>query len=161
MFQASEVRRLWHNQKIASPGSICELSFRLVNLIAAFCDKSVHPREVCERALDIDGDHRLWRQVLPPHFEYLTVPLGTPACTEGLAMVRHEYPNLLIAEAWNHWRTQRILTNKIIVKSSALHDERVLAALLVIQQMCMDLCITALNFTDDPRKFTLFCAFYK
>jgi hypothetical protein len=156
-FQTSAIRQQWQHRNIASPGSICEISFRMVNLRAAFQNGEVtDPQVIREAALDIDSDLETWRAGVPLNWRYATIdateaPVGT--CFDGK---RHVYPSLWIAEVWNSWRTLRILVNQIIVqnelRSSVPGNAQKSIALSIIHQFSTELCISTTSFMDTPRR---------
>src|SRR5215469_5390983 len=150
-FQTSTIRQQWQHRKIASRGSICEISFRLVNLRAAFENGEItDPHVIRETALEIDADLETWRAGAPPNWRYSTnnvteASVGT--CFDGK---RHVYPNLWVADGWNNWRSVRIVVNQIIMqnelRSSAPDNEQKSIAVPIIRQFSTDLCISASSF---------------
>lgn len=156
-FKTSGIRQQWQQRNIANPNSIWEISFRIVNLRAAFKNGEVtDPRVIRETALDIDAELETWKASAPPNWRYATnnateASVGT--CFDGK---RHVYPNLGIAEGWNNWRTLRIFVNQIIMqnelRSSMPDNVQKFIALVIIHQLSTDLCISASSFTGSPRR---------
>jgi hypothetical protein len=156
-FEASAIRQQWRHRNIASPGSISEISFRIVNLRAALQNGEVtDPRVIREIALEIDGDLETWRAGVPLNWRYATIDatealVGT--CFDGK---RHVYPSLWIADVWNNWRALRILVNQIIVqnelRSSVPDNVQKSVALSIIHQFSTELCISTTSFTGTPRR---------
>lgn len=157
-FHTSGLRNRWKHRNIASPASICELSYRLVNLRAAFKTGQIaDPRIILETALDIDDDletfqagvHGIWRYST---MNVVDAPTGT--YFEGK---RHVYPNLWIAEVYNNWRVLRILINQIILQSELRVGMSDLAqrSLELVQRFCAELCISVPTFVDSPRGYVL------
>ncbi|KAL1874022.1 hypothetical protein VTK73DRAFT_576 [Phialemonium thermophilum] len=152
-FQASEIRSQWQRSNIASPASICELSFRIVNLRAAVKGGDISDSSTIRAlALDIDGDLREWREIIPPKWRYVDVLDRTAVHDDNeLDGRRHEYPNAWVAEIWNTWRSLRILVNRVLIENGM--DESGLdrdSMVSVIQQMSFDICVSASSFVDAP-----------
>ena len=153
-FETSAIRQ---HRNVSSPGSICEISFRIVNLRAALRNGEVtDPQVIRETALEIDGDLETWRAGVPRNWRYATIdaneaPVGT--CFDGK---RHVYPNLWIVDVWNNWRTLRILVNQIIVqnelRSSVPDNAQKSIALSIIHHFSTELCISTASFTGTPRR---------
>ena len=151
-FQTSIVRQQWQHRKIASRGSICEISFRVINLRAAFGNGEItDPQAIRRTALEIDTDLETWSAGAPPNWRYSANNVDT--CFGGKC---HVYPNLWVAQAWNNWRSLRIVINQIIMqnefRSSAPDNEQKSISLSIIRQFSTDLCISASNFAGTPRK---------
>ncbi|KIX07330.1 uncharacterized protein Z518_01983 [Rhinocladiella mackenziei CBS 650.93] len=157
-FQTSAIRQQWQHRRVASPGSICEISFRMVNLRAAFKNGEVtDPQVIRKTALEIDGDLEVWRAGVPPNWRYTTIDApgaGVDTCFDGKS---HVYPTPWIADAWNNWRILRILVNQIIVqnevRSSVPENAQKSIALSIIRQSSADICISTSSFIGTPRKF--------
>ena len=155
-FETSGIRQQWKRRNIASPASICALSFRIVNLRAAFKTGEMTDQQLIrETALDIDSDLETWKAGVPISWRHATIddPNTDPAtCFEGK---RHVYPNLWIAEAWNNWRSLRILVNQIILQNELRTDMSGIAerAVEMIRHFSAELCISISSFTNSPRKF--------
>jgi len=157
IFQTSTIRQQWQHRSIASRGSICEISFRVVNLRAAFENGEItDPRVIRETALEIDADLETWRAGAPTKWRYSTnlvtdALVGT--CFEGKC---HVYPNFWVAHVWNNWRTLRILVNQIIVqnelRSSAPDNAQKSIAISIIRQFSTELCTSTSSFIGTSRK---------
>src|SRR4051812_4290533 len=157
-FHSSTIRQRWRQHRIASPASICEISFRLVNLRAAFkSGLSTDAEAIRETALELDGDLENWRVIAARDWSYSTNE--TPESDVGVSFdgKRHTYPSLWIAEAWNNWRTLRILVNQIIihteVRLGGLKRPQTYTSILLIRQLSSDICISTSSFTGTPRTF--------
>jgi hypothetical protein len=160
-FEASPIRPRWRRRDVASPGSMSEISFRLVNLCARWETGEIpDPAVVRDVAREIDDDLEAWRQGVAPGWRYsVNADDGTTAVaatadgssggTTGFDGKRHVYPNLWVAEAWNSWRTLRIRVNQIIHQTDHRHRDRARAD---IRRLSTDLCISTSNFTGTPRK---------
>lgn len=151
-FYTSKTRKWWQRRNLASPNSICEISFRLVNLRAALTAGEITDAQIAvETATGIDSDLVTWRATMPEEWEYTAV--DSPDSFGG---VTHIYPNLWVAEVWKNWRILRILINQMIGENEAGSDkpneERISQALSVIRQASMELCISCFNFMGTPRK---------
>ena len=156
-FETSAIRQQWQHRNVASPGSICEISFRIVNLQAAFRNGEVtDPQVIRETALEIDGDLETWRAGVPRNWRYATIDATEAPVATYFDGKRHVYPNLWIADVWNNWRTLRILVNQIIVqnelRSSVPDNAQKSIALSIIHQFSTELCISTASFTGTPRR---------
>ena len=140
---------------VASPASISELSYRLVNLRAAFKTGTItDPRIICETAFEIDDDLEAFRAGIPWYWEYTTVDATDAPTGTFFDGKRHVYPNLWVAEVWNNWRTLRILINQIILQSELRvgMSDQAQRSLELIHRFCAELCISAASFAHSPRK---------
>ncbi|KAK3937231.1 hypothetical protein QBC46DRAFT_461014 [Diplogelasinospora grovesii] len=159
IFQCSTMRQQWQQRRVASPGSTCEISFRIVNLQAAL--NSTHSDFICTKAVEIDGDLEAWRDgvLRLPSWQYCAT-ITSVDDGAGFDGKRHIYPNLWVAEAWNSWRTLRILVNQIIVRSTSSEDSGYSPVILsrvieVIRQLSTDLCISACALAGTSRVISL------
>ena len=154
-FHTSGLRMRMQKRNIASPASISELSYRLVNLGAAFKTGIItDPRIICETALGIDDDLETFRAGIPWYWGYTTVDATDAPTSTFFDGKRYVYPNLWIAEVWNNWRTLRILINQIILQSElrvGMSDDAQ-RSLELIHRFCAELCISIASFADSPRK---------
>ncbi|KPM38717.1 hypothetical protein AK830_g7849 [Neonectria ditissima] len=156
-FQASTIRQQWQLESLASDGSICEISFRLVNLRAVCKACVTDPEAIRKVALDIDAELESWQAGMSQKWRYTTVDVSKPSGNlfEGK---RHVYPNLWIAEIWNNWRIMRVLANQIIRQmecySGVSSYEPESNALAAIQRLSADVCISISSFRDTPRQST-------
>ena len=162
-FENSGVRQRWRERNFASRGSISVISFRIVNLRAAFKNGDIKdPRVVRMMALEIDADLDEWRVGLPPSWSYTTTHATVSAdvadCFNG---ARHRYASLWIAEVWNNWRALRVLVNQILVQSESgyrrlpSNTERTQTESLAIsriQDLSTDICVSVASFAGTPRK---------
>ena len=157
-FQSSTIRQQWRHHNLVSPASICEISFRIVNLRAAFKNGEItDPHVIRDIALEIDSDLDTWRAGLPQNWEYATNDATEAPAGTFFDNKCHVYPNLWIAEVWNNWRTLRILVNQIVVqnefRSSMPDNGQKSLSIIIIQQLSTELCISTASFTGNPRKF--------
>lgn len=175
-FTNGETREQLRQRKGACPGSICEISFRLINLLAIISNENnadstsnVDLNGICSVALDIDNDLEDWKASVSSHWSYdvadrmsdvdTTDPLDDPEER------RHLYPSHWVAEAWNNWRALRIATNQVIFKaindqchnlssSSGQRDKSVSAVRLNaidnIHRFSTEICIAAKDLVETP-----------
>ena len=154
-FETSGIRKQWKQRNIASPASICTLSFRIVNLRAAFKTGEMTDQQLIrETALDIDRDLETWKAGVPRTWRYATIEDPNTEPGTSFEGKRHVYPNLWIAEAWNNWRSLRILVNQIILQNELRTDMSDIAerAVEMIRHFSAELCMSISSFTDSPRK---------
>lgn len=157
-FQDSTIRQQWQRSNVASRGSVCQISFRIVNLGAVFANREITDLDViCDMALEIDRDLEAWREGAPSGWAYTRIDASETNPGTFFDTHIHVYPSLWIAEAWNNWRALRIVVNKIIYQceacSDAPRDARQSAALSIIQELSTDMCISISSFMGTPRQF--------
>lgn len=141
-FESGVIRQQWRRRKVASHGSISEISFRLVNLRAAVKNGEItDSRVIRDMALGIDRDLETWRAGVPVEWRYTVVdgshvavdtendtdndgdadtdtdPNPDPDPDHPFEGKTHTYPTLWIAEAWTNWRILRILANQVVVQT--------------------------------------------
>ncbi|KAJ9608738.1 hypothetical protein H2200_006509 [Cladophialophora chaetospira] len=155
-FQSSPTRQQWQKRKIASPGSISEISFRTINLRAALKNRELtDPAIIRATALAIDADIASWRAALPPSWGYITTDKLKDAPGSFNPESSHIYTNNWIADAWNNWRTLRIIVKQIILEneicSMTPDPAQISTAEAVIRQMSIDICVSIHSFRDNPR----------
>jgi len=149
-FQSSAIRQIWQLSRVASSSSITEICFRIVNLRAALRQGDPMDRTMFRNmALDIDGDLEDWRAGLPSTWRYSTIHGPARDAQDLLQGVRHMYATLWIAEAWNNWRTLRLLVNQMLDAISVDSHESVSLQDLA-RQLCTDVCISVFNFAESP-----------
>ena len=156
-FQTSATRKEWQKRKIASPGSITEISFRTINFRAALQSGEITDyTTIRSTALGLDQDLENWREGLPEAWRYTTVHLeatGTHALFDGIS---HVYANNWIADAWNNWRVLRILVKEIILENETIRTDpdkaQINSAISVIRELSVDICISIYSFYDNPRE---------
>ena len=156
-FHNSTVRQQWQRRNVSSPGSICEISFRVVNLHAAVSSGEItDPQLICQKAFDIDSDLESWKVGLPPQWRYATAAASDETPGTYFDGQRHKYPSLWIADAWNNWRVLRIIVNQIIMQnggpSSLLNDIQRASVVSNIRHMSGELCTSAASFNGTPRR---------
>jgi hypothetical protein len=135
----------------ASLASISELSYRLVNLRAAFKTGMITDPRI------IDDDLDAFRAGVPWYWECATLDATDAPTGTFFDGKRHAYPNLWVAEVWNNWRTLRILINQIILQSELRTgmSDQAQRSLELIHRFCAELCISVASFAHSPRKFNL------
>ncbi|KAH8658131.1 hypothetical protein BX600DRAFT_63442 [Xylariales sp. PMI_506] len=142
-FENSTIRQFWRTNQVSSPASICEISFRAINLRATslrylkdnndrnnFVEDSDVLKRIRDTALAIDADLQAWKKITVPKWWYTSwdVPLQDPSSpsggkagagekASGFNGKIHHYHSLWVAEVWNNWRTVRIMVNQIIVNT--------------------------------------------
>ncbi|KAK4202942.1 hypothetical protein QBC40DRAFT_319686 [Triangularia verruculosa] len=149
-FQSSGIREQLHQRETRNPASICEISFRVVNLRAAVKNGTLSQKEILERALDIEADLKTWRQGLPSTWEYTTLD-----DTAGFDGKRHVYHNLSMAKVWNNWRTLCILVGRIMVQNEAYEVDPKLLTLRWMHDLMAEVCISASSFAEDAFALSL------
>ncbi|KAH8680288.1 hypothetical protein BGZ61DRAFT_456511 [Ilyonectria robusta] len=159
-FQTSIIRQQWQRSNVASRGSVCQISFRIVNLGAVFANGEITDLDVIrDMALEIDRDLEAWREGAPSGWAYARIDASEAAPGTFFDTHIHVYPSLWIAEAWNNWRALRIVVNKIIHQceacSDAPRDARQSAPLSIIQELSTDMCISISSFMGTPRVLSL------
>ncbi|KAH8880964.1 hypothetical protein GQ53DRAFT_812943 [Thozetella sp. PMI_491] len=132
--------------------------FRLLGFCASFRAGSLTDHgEIHDTAVAFDSGLIAWAAASTNSnvLRYSTIdtrdaPPGT--CFRGK---RHIYSSPLAAEAWNAWRTMRILTNQVMLEnatSSGTLDSAVgSGARDTIQQLSVDVCISAPIFVYTTR----------
>ncbi|KAK4672141.1 hypothetical protein QC763_100360 [Podospora pseudopauciseta] len=143
-FQSSGIREQLHQRETRNPASICEISFRVVNLRAAVKHGALSQEAILQSALDIDADLKTWREGLPFSWEYCTSDDST-----GFNGKRHQYGSLSMAKVWNNWRTLCILVGRIVVQNKVCAVERKATTLRWIHELMADVCISASSFGED------------
>ncbi|KAH7007070.1 hypothetical protein EDB80DRAFT_718179 [Ilyonectria destructans] len=159
-FQDSIIRQQWQRSNVASRGSVCQISFRIVNLGAVFANREITDLDVIrDMALEIDRDLEAWREGAPSGWAYTRIDASETNPGTFFDTHIHVYPSLWIAEAWNNWRALRIVVNKIIYQcetcSDASCDARQSVALSTIQELSTDMCISISSFMGTPRILSL------
>ncbi len=151
-FLASDTRKHWERNSISASSSISHMSLRLVNLRAAIHNGEITKSfQIQEIALEIDRDLQQWPTTVPPTWVPMAIETGRSqhAC---LGKSRHQYPSSFIAQAWNNWRTLRILINRTLLQHSCKSSLR--GDLLVrqlIQKLSIDICDSVPTFTNSSR----------
>ncbi|KAK5464680.1 hypothetical protein LTS15_001242 [Exophiala xenobiotica] len=159
-FQLSTVRQHWRQINVASPASITEISFRVVNLRAALSTGAVtDPEAIRTVAMDIDDDLETWRTGLTPSWRYSSTVTPEAHCGDCFNGLRHVYPSLWIAEAWNNWRILRLLVNQMLMQTPVDPSEATKKQ-NDIRQVCTDVCLTVYNFAESPSILSLIQPLY-
>lgn len=155
-FRSSGIRESWLRHEIATPGSISEISFRLVDLRADFKNGRVDPLDIQERALRIEESLGAWRSRLPSSWKYEVVQADGGPESGYFGGKRFVYANIWTADAWNNWRTLRIVVNQIIIENALrlAHPDIALqtTALSHIRGFSTELCMSVIEFLDSPRE---------
>ncbi|KAK4175490.1 hypothetical protein QBC36DRAFT_189790 [Triangularia setosa] len=149
-FQSSGIREQLHQPETRSPASVCEISFRVVNLRAAVKNGTLNQEIILARALDIEADLRTWREGLPSAWEYATSDDKT-----GFSGKRQEYGSLSMAKVWNNWRTLCILVGRILVQNEACEVDVKAATLKWMHELMAEVCISASSFGEDAFALSL------
>jgi hypothetical protein len=148
MFDASPMGKRRADSIPAPMGPLC---FRVLKLRDAIKRGEIRDGEtICEAAAAIDCDLISWAENLPG-YATSNVDIDRPPGTfhEGKC---HIYTNLWTAQAWNNWRTLRILVNQIILRHEPVGDSQDSAAVSHIRYLSTQICISAPNFSDTSRK---------
>ena len=152
----SSLRLRWRNSDVASPASICEISFRLVNLWSAFQNNTQPLEQTCNSALEIDADLSMWKDGLPSKWRYSLVNATETKDGTLLDGKQHIYSSSWITDVWNNWRALRMLTNQIVLEAEAqtvaTNADCISMARSRVQNLARDICISAASFGSSPRK---------
>ena len=155
-FEMSSLRQRWRNSDIASPASICEISFRLVNLWAAFQNETQTPGQTRKSALEIDADLSMWKDGLPSKWRYSLTHATEANDDTYLNGKKHIYSSSWVTDVWNNWRALRMLTNQIILEAEAKTIAPDADCLSVagsrVRDLARDICISSASFGSSPRE---------
>jgi len=162
-FRTSAIRRDWQHQNVASPGSLSEISFQVVNLRSAIEKGDLTDEDVIRRAaLQIDDDLFGWKATTSHGWHCHKVGLPHIRGSEVLNGQRHVYPSLWVAEVWNNWRILRVVIRQILLQNAApldmsdlLHEADRMAE---ICELSTDICVSTFSFERTPRKLCPLCA---
>ncbi|KAH7123631.1 hypothetical protein B0J11DRAFT_529503 [Dendryphion nanum] len=158
-FQSSNIRENWKTRSVASAGSLCVVSFRVVNLRAAFKKGDIDYLTVRNEALDINSDLQIWQEGMPSSWMFSSEPALDSELDAIYGGVIHKYSSMWVAEAWNNWRLLRLLVSQIIQqneKRAPVPDVvRQLLAEAMIRHTSYDLCVSASTFARSPRIISL------
>jgi hypothetical protein len=161
-FQSSDVRKEWQQYKVANKGSMCQISFRIVNLSAALYDREIEePEEILEIALEIERDLEAWKRSGPREWAYTTVADGGAVAKNCFDGKLHIYASSWTAEAWNNWRVLKIYVKHVILEHGLrlpVPDQRqIVEAITVIRELSTEICMSAFSFNKSPRKYLSLC----
>ncbi|KAH7176826.1 hypothetical protein EDB81DRAFT_50387 [Dactylonectria macrodidyma] len=164
-FQTSIIRQQWQRNNVASQASMCEISFRIINLAAAFAKREITDiPTVQSKALDIDNDLQAWKARAPSMWGYTAIDASDAVNGAFFDTNVHVYPNLWIAETMNNWRVVRILISKLIIQAEDCSDspdmKKKAAYLSTITKLSTDICISVSSFTGTPRIISLIRPLY-
>lgn len=154
MFDNSDLGR---RRKERRPGPMGTWCFRLLQLRDAIRSNEVKDGQtICETATEIDCDLTAWSASLQT-YAIVDAPVGA-SDEEFFHGKRHVYSNLVIAQAWNNWRTLRIVANQMIIQSEACSgasgaSHASPSPLAIIREMSDDICTSAPSFAGVPRKW--------
>lgn len=152
-FETGSLRDKLKATYAASPGSISEISLRLVNLRAAAKNTNRNSQELRDAARAIDDDLIMWRDVAPKGWSYKTVE--TSENGDHFRGKRHEHDLPWCVEVWNNWRVLRIAAHQIILhdcSASLAESETANKSLELIREMSVDICISGSAFCSYLRK---------
>lgn len=152
-WQSSALRQEWSRQKHSHPGSLSEISFRLVNLLALLKTGEISDPTAIHRLVhEIDYDLQTWGEVVPTNWNYMIVDDQAGFENPDLPLKSHIYPNLRVAEDWNNMRIQRITVNRVLLRFSDKFCFPVLqAATAIIKQLSLEICASISSLRDSPR----------
>ena len=157
MFQSSQVRRQWQTRDVATPGSLSEISIRVVNLRAIFKQGNSEPDLIRTTALGINDDLDAWEAVIPLKWRYTAV--DATAEEDCYNRKKHSYPNLWVADAWNNWRAVRTVVHQILYynETRVASPDTVLqtTALNIMKAMAIEICISVSSFENTPREYLI------
>ncbi|KAF2095066.1 hypothetical protein NA57DRAFT_44915 [Rhizodiscina lignyota] len=141
-------------RKTIAPVPLGDTCFRLLELRGAIKRGDItDPETIRDAAIAINRDLETWRATVPSSWRYTVIDVGdAPTCTyfEGKS---HVYSNPWTAQVWNNWRTLRILVNQIILENcNVLDSADGSSALSLIRRLSTEICISAPNFMEAPRK---------
>ncbi|KAL2024893.1 hypothetical protein VTK56DRAFT_3592 [Thermocarpiscus australiensis] len=111
-------------------------------------------RMIRETARSIDRDLEAWVATLPSTCSYTTVDIHADNDGTSFGGLRHVYGDLWAAQAWNNWRTMRVVVNQIILESAAtsnLSGHATNDSLRVVQDLSTDICISVASFAESTR----------
>jgi hypothetical protein len=156
-FKTSSIRRDWHKEKVASPGSISEISFQVVNLKAAIQNGHITDSDtILQQANQIDEKLVAWKATASHSWTYGTADSARTPEVTYFDEKCHVYPNLWVAEIWNNWRALRILMNQIILYhipfTDLLYTFKSAKAQSIIRILSTEICISTSSFARTPRK---------
>jgi hypothetical protein len=158
-FETSTLRQMWKDSNLATPGSISEICFRLVNLRAVIADKSSEdPAAIRERAFSIDADLEDWKVSAGIRWTYDELCAASSTNSTLFMGKYHRYANLWIARAWLNFRVMRIAVNQIIIENAVkfeFADEIVSRARYLVRDLSSEICISISSFDDSPRKYCI------
>lgn len=152
-WQSSPLRKEWQRRQYSHPGSLSEISFRLVNLRASVkSGELVDPAAIRLIALQIESDLQAWEAVVPTNWVYSIIEGSSSYKDLGLLSKYHIYPDLRVAEDWNNMRIQRIAVNQIILQiSEGLSLLELNSVKEIIQQVSMEICTSVSSLRDSTR----------
>lgn len=155
-FETSRIKRQWRKLLIASPESISEIGFRIVNLRAAVTNGTMAATTICETAMAIDRDLEVWRTCVSRNWHYTTANTSQDEPDTGFMGKVHSYPSMWIAEVWTNWRILRIMANQFFVKGYRLLSTvngaaQMSVSIEIIRQLSIGICISVSWFDGTPR----------
>ncbi|OIW22581.1 hypothetical protein CONLIGDRAFT_215731 [Coniochaeta ligniaria NRRL 30616] len=150
-----DISILGQRRKESRPGPLGYMCFRLLHLRDAIRRDGLRDKQtICATLAEIDRDLMAWAACHPTCMT-LDAPVGSSdeIYFQGK---RHVYSNLLTAQAWNNWRTLRIVANQMMIQTEACSDLSDItgassSASPIIRQLSDDICISAASFAGSPR----------
>jgi hypothetical protein len=151
-----DISTLGKSRRESRPGPLGSLCFRLLRLRDAIRHDELKDRQtIRESAAEIDHDLVTWAGSLPT-YAAVDVPAGGADETYFQGKC-HVYSNLQVAQAWNNWRTLRIVVNQMIIRHEACPDPVDItytsSSIPIIRQLSNDICMSAASFAGSPRKW--------
>ena len=102
------------------------------------------------------GELETWRAALKPDWNYVTVDAGNASVSTSFKGKLHVYKNPENMQAWNNWRTLRILLYQIILQNETscglIDSVHASTAIFVIRKMSTEVCISASIQIGSPCK---------
>ena len=151
-FEATGSRLHWLRRNIASPGSIGEISFRIINLQAAWRDRNIDETKALRtKAMEINEDLIDWERGVSTSWRYQVVEATDDLNdTKCFRKQRHIYPSLWIAKTWNSWRILRFLVGQMLRRAQGdlgtLEGQQSDATNHQVREMSTDICISLSAF---------------
>lgn len=155
-FYTSRIRDRWRSSHVPGPPSICETSFKLVNLWSIFKNEksTACPQSVHAKALAIVADLKAWRSSVTSDWLYIVEDVPGNEFSEIVHFQgkRHLYQNAWAAEIWSNWRIMTILVGHIIFENSqrstapTLDETDKASFISAIRECAVDTCISSSSF---------------
>ncbi|KAL3458260.1 Alpha/Beta hydrolase protein [Aspergillus heterothallicus] len=153
-FETSTLRQLWKDSNLATPGSISEICFRLVNLRAMIAqDGHIDPVSVRTEAFKLDTDLEEWKISAQVRWAYEIGCESESIDCRSFMGKYHRYANLWVARAWLNWRLMRILVNQMIIENELKleFDEKIVSrARGIVRDLSIEICISVACFDETP-----------
>lgn len=142
--------------------SLSNMCFRVLNMLQSRGSNSVSAiSKMYADAITLTEDLARWREALPHSWQYTTIIAGDNSSGVFFKGEIHNYGNPWIEQAWNTWRALQIPVSKLIVelrgKCVEYEESRFEAAQKIIRSSSTNICISAPNLMDSPRRFSSSC----